>query len=96
MDPANVAEALREETDLDEGADISVKPALHYLDVISRVKMQFDSRPRYHERRIRHAQARRGARMDDERRAISKPSAIKRAGADIIITYYARDAARIL
>ena len=43
MDPANVEEALREvETDLEEGADIiMVKPALHYLDVISRVKMQF-------------------------------------------------------
>jgi porphobilinogen synthase len=101
MDPANVAEALREvETDLEEGADIvMVKPALHYLDVISRVKMQFGQpTAAYHvsgEYAMLKLAVARG--WIDERRAMLETlTAIKRAGADIIITYYARDAARIL
>ena len=101
MDPANVEEALREvETDLEEGADIvMVKPAVHYLDVISRVKREFNQpTAAYHvsgEYAMLKAAAQRG--WIDERRAMLETlTAIKRAGADIIITYYAREAARIL
>ena len=101
MDPANVEEALREvETDLAEGADIvMVKPALHYLDVISRVKMQFNQpTAAYHvsgEYAMLKLAAARGW-IDERRGMLETLTAIKRAGADIIITYYARDAARIL
>jgi porphobilinogen synthase len=101
MDPANVEEALREvETDLEEGADIiMVKPALHYLDVISRVKRQFNQpTAAYHvsgEYAMLKLAAARGW-IDEQRGMLETLTAIKRAGADIIITYYARDAARIL
>jgi porphobilinogen synthase len=101
MDPANVEEALREvETDLEEGADIvMVKPAVHYLDVISRVKREFNHpTAAYHvsgEYAMLKVAAQRG--WIDERRAMLETlTSIKRAGADIIITYYAREAARIL
>jgi porphobilinogen synthase len=101
MDPANVEEALREvETDLEEGADIvMVKPALHYLDVISRVKMRFNQpTAAYHvsgEYAMLKLAAARGW-IDERRGMLETLTAIKRAGADIIITYYARDAARIV
>ncbi len=101
MDPANVEEALREvEIDLEEGADIiMVKPALHYLDVISRVKMRFNQpTAAYHvsgEYAMLKLAAARGW-IDERRGMLETLTAIKRAGADIIITYYARDAARIL
>ncbi|HEY3157417.1 MAG TPA: porphobilinogen synthase [Vicinamibacterales bacterium] len=101
MDPANVEEALREvETDLEEGADIvMVKPAVHYLDVISRVKRQFNQpTAAYHvsgEYAMLKLAAARGW-IDERRGMLETLTAIKRAGADIIITYYARDAARIL
>jgi porphobilinogen synthase len=101
MDPSNVEEALREvETDIEEGADIiMIKPALHYLDVISRVKMQFGQpTAAYHvsgEYAMLKLAVARG--WIEERRAMLETlTAIKRAGADIIITYYARDAARTL
>jgi porphobilinogen synthase len=101
MDPANVEEALREvETDLEEGADIiMVKPALHYLDVISRVKRQF-SQPTaaYHvsgEYAMLKLAAAKGW-IDERRGMLETLTAIRRAGADIIITYYAREAARIV
>jgi len=101
MDPANVEEALREvETDLEEGADIiMVKPALHYLDVISRVKMQFNQPTAAYHVSGEYAMLKlAGARgwIDERRGMLETLTAIKRAGADIIITYYARDAARIL
>jgi porphobilinogen synthase len=101
MDPANVEEALREvETDLEEGADIiMVKPAVHYLDVISRVKREFNQpTAAYHvsgEYAMLKLAAARGW-IDERRGMLETLTAIKRAGADIIITYYARDAARIL
>jgi porphobilinogen synthase len=101
MDPANVEEALREvETDLEEGADIiMVKPAVHYLDVISRVKQEFNQpTAAYHvsgEYAMLKLAAARGW-IDERRGMLETLTAIKRAGADIIITYYARDAARIL
>ena len=101
MDPANVEEALREvETDLAEGADIViVKPALTYLDVVSKVKARF-SQPTaaYHvsgEYAMLKAAAANGW-IDEPRAMMETLTAIRRAGADIIITYYARDAARAL
>ena len=101
MDPANVEEALREvETDIAEGADIvMVKPALPYLDVLAKVKERF-GRPTaaYHvsgEYAMIKAAAARGW-IDESRVMMETLTSIRRAGADIIITYYARDAARML
>ena len=101
MDPANVEEALREvELDLDEGADIvMVKPAMTYLDVIARVKAEFGvPTAAYHvsgEYAMLKAAARNGW-IDEPRAMLETLTAIRRAGADIIITYYAREAARVL
>ena len=101
MDPANVDEALREvEQDIEEGADIvMVKPAVPYLDVIAKVKARFGlPTAAYHvsgEFAMLKAAAANG--WIDERRAMMETlTSIRRAGADIIITYYARDAARLL
>jgi porphobilinogen synthase len=101
MDPANVAEALREVAlDLEEGADIvMVKPALPYLDVLTRVKEQFGyPTAAYHvsgEYAMLKAAARNGW-IDEPRAMLETLTAIRRAGADIIITYYAVDAAKAL
>jgi porphobilinogen synthase len=101
MDPANVAEALREvEQDIAEGADIvMVKPALAYLDVIARVKDAFHyPTAAYHvsgEYAMLKAAARNGW-IDEPRAMMETLTAIHRAGADIVITYYAREAARVL
>jgi porphobilinogen synthase len=101
MDPANVEEALREvELDLEEGADIiMVKPAMTYLDVIARVKAEFGvPTAAYHvsgEYAMLKAAARNGW-IDEPRAMLETLTAIRRAGADIIITYYAREAAKLL
>jgi porphobilinogen synthase len=101
MDPANVEEALREVAlDLEEGADIvMVKPALPYLDVIARVKQEFGVPvAAYHvsgEYAMLKAAARNGW-IDEPRAMMETLTAIRRAGAEIIITYYAREAARAL
>ncbi|MFN7984470.1 MAG: porphobilinogen synthase [Vicinamibacterales bacterium] len=101
MDPANVEEALREvEQDIEEGADIvMVKPAMTYLDVIARVKDRFNyPTAAYHvsgEYAMLKAAARNGW-IDEPRAMMETLTAIRRAGADIIITYYAREAARAL
>jgi porphobilinogen synthase len=101
MDPANAAEALREvRLDLDEGADIvMVKPALPYLDVISRVKAEFGvPTAAYHvsgEYAMLKAAVERGW-IDEERAMLETLTSIARAGADIILTYYAREAAGVL
>jgi len=101
MDPANAAEALREvEQDIAEGADIVlVKPAVAYLDVIARVKDAFHyPTAAYHvsgEYAMLKAAARNGW-IDEPRAMLETLTSIRRAGADIIITYYARDAARAL
>jgi porphobilinogen synthase len=101
MDPANADEALREvEQDIEEGADIvMVKPAIHYLDVIERVKRTFGyPTAAYHvsgEYAMLKAAARNGW-IDEPRAMLETLTAIRRAGADIIITYYAREAARAL
>jgi porphobilinogen synthase len=101
MDPANVDEALREvEQDIEEGADIvMVKPAVAYLDVVAKVKTRFGlPTAAYHvsgEYSMIKAAAANG--WIDERRAMMETlTSISRAGADIIITYYAREAARLL
>jgi porphobilinogen synthase len=101
MDPANGREALREvELDIAEGADIvMVKPAITYLDVIARVKDAFDfPTAAYHvsgEYAMLKAAARNGW-IDEPRAMLETLTAIRRAGADIIITYYAREAARAI
>jgi len=101
MDPANAEEALREvEQDIEEGADIvMVKPALTYLDVIRRVKDAFQyPTAAYHvsgEYAMLKAAARNGW-IDEPRAMLETLTSIRRAGADIILTYYARDAARAL
>jgi porphobilinogen synthase len=101
MDPANVREALREvEQDVEEGADIvMVKPALPYLDVIARVKDRFGyPTAAYHvsgEYAMLKAAAGNGW-LDEQRAMLESMTAIRRAGADIIITYYARDVARAI
>ena len=101
MDPANAEEALREvEQDIEEGADIVlVKPALPYLDVIARVKEAFGyPTAAYHvsgEYSMLKAAARNGW-LDERRAMLESLTAIRRAGADVIITYFARDAARAI
>jgi porphobilinogen synthase len=101
MDPGNVEEALREvEIDLAEGADIvMVKPALPYLDVLAKVKERFGQpTAAYHvsgEYSMLKAAAARGW-IDEPRVMMETLIGIKRAGADMIITYYAREAARAL
>ncbi|MFQ6110418.1 MAG: porphobilinogen synthase [Nitrospinota bacterium] len=101
MDPANAREALREvELDIEEGADIvMVKPALAYLDIIRRVR-DFSRVPvaAYNvsgEYAMLKAASRAGW-LDGERAMMELLTAIKRAGADLIITYFAKDAARLL
>ncbi|HUK37021.1 MAG TPA: porphobilinogen synthase [Vicinamibacterales bacterium] len=101
MDPANADEALREVAqDIEEGADIvMVKPALPYLDVLTRVKTEFGyPTAAYHvsgEYSMLKAAARNGW-LDEKRAMLECLTSIRRAGADIIITYYAREAARAL
>ncbi|MEP0548435.1 MAG: porphobilinogen synthase [Rhodothermales bacterium] len=101
MDPANAREALREVLlDLDEGADmVMVKPALAYLDVIYRVREITDVPiAAYHvsgEYAMLHAAAERGW-LDLRAAALEATTAIRRAGADLILTYFAKDLARWL
>jgi porphobilinogen synthase len=98
MDPANVREALREcELDLAEGADmIMVKPALPYLDVIRAVRERFEVPVAAYnvsgEYGMIKAAAARGW-LDERQAALESLTAIKRAGADVVITYWARDLA---
>ena len=101
MDPANAREALREvEQDIEEGADIiMVKPALPYLDVIAREKDTFGYPTAAYQVSGEYSMIKAAAKNGwiDERRAMLEClTAIRRAGADIIITYYAREAARAL
>ena len=101
MDPANVEEALREVgLDLEEGADIiMVKPALPYLDVLWRVKAEFGVPVAAYNVSGEFAMVKAAARLgwlDEERVMLEMLTAIRRAGADLILTYFARDAARLL
>jgi porphobilinogen synthase len=101
MDPANQREALREiALDLEEGADIvMVKPALPYLDVIALTRREFDVPIAAYqvsgEYFLIEAAARQGW-MDRERTILETLTSIRRAGADIILTYYAKEVARLL
>jgi len=99
MDPANVEEALREVAlDIDEGADmVMVKPALPYLDVIRRVKERFGYPLAAYQVSGEYAMIKAAAANGwiDEARAVEETlTAIRRAGADVIITYFAHDVAR--
>ena len=101
MDPANVREALREvEQDINEGADIvMVKPALAYLDVIRRVRDSFNYPLAAYNVSGEYAMVKAAARQGwlDEREIVMEIlTAIKRAGADIILTYHAKDISRWL
>lgn len=101
MDPANVEEALREvELDLEEGADIvMVKPALAYLDVISRVKQEFNVPLAAYNVSGEYAMIKAAAAKGwvDERKVVLEVlTSIRRAGADIILTYFAKEVAEWL
>jgi porphobilinogen synthase len=101
MDPGNAVEAVREVgLDVDEGADIvMVKPALPYLDVIARVRQEFGLPLAAYSVSGEYAMIKAAARagwLDEERVMMEALTAIRRAGADLIVTYFARDAARLL
>jgi len=101
MDPANVNEALREVAiDLEEGADmVMVKPALPYLDVIYRVKERFGVPTAAYQVSGEYSMLRAAGEkgwIDERRLMMETLVSIRRAGADMILTYFARDAARLL
>jgi len=101
MDPANVREALREvRLDVQEGADmLMVKPALPYLDVIRRVKDRFDLPVAAYQVSGEYAMIQavdRNGWMEGEALMLETLTAIRRAGADVILTYFARQAAETL
>jgi porphobilinogen synthase len=101
MDPANSDEALREVAlDLDEGADIvMVKPALAYLDIIRRVKDRFGVPVAAYNVSGEFAMVKAASAkgwIDERRVTLEILTSIKRAGADMILTYHALDAARWL
>jgi len=101
MDPANVREAMREiEADIEEGADmIMVKPALPYLDVIAAARRRFDLPLAAYQVSGEYAMIEAAARnnwIDRERVMMESLLCIRRAGASIILTYYAKEAAKLL
>jgi len=98
MDPANVREALREcELDLDEGADaLIIKPALPYLDVIRAAREAFDAPIAAYNVSGEYAMVKAAARsgwLDERQAALESLTAIKRAGADLIVSYWTKDLA---
>jgi porphobilinogen synthase len=101
MDPANVREALREcELDLDEGADaLMIKPALPYLDVIRAVRETYDVPVAAYNVSGEYAMVKAAARagwLDERTAALESLTAIKRAGADLILSYWTKDLAQWL
>jgi len=101
MDPANAREALKEvELDLEEGADIVlVKPAMPYLDIIRRVRDAFEVPVGAYNVSGEYAMVKAAAQngwLDEKRVVLEILTGIQRAGADIILTYHAKDAARWL
>ena len=101
MDPANRREALREVAlDIEEGADVvMVKPALSYLDIISDVRDTFDVPVAAYNVSGEYSLVKAAARLgwiDEERAIIEILTSIKRAGADLILTYFAKEAAKLL
>lgn len=101
MDPSNAREAMREiELDLEEGADlIMVKPAMPYLDLIRQARDRFDVPLGAYqvsgEFSMIEAAARNGW-LDRDRAILESLTCIKRAGADFMLTYFAKDAAKLL
>jgi porphobilinogen synthase len=98
MDPANVREALREcELDLAEGADVlMVKPALPYLDVIRAARERFDVPVAAYNVSGEYAMVKAAAAqgfLDERQAALESLAAIRRAGADIVVSYWTRDLA---
>ena len=101
MDPANRREALKEVAlDIEEGADVvMVKPALSYLDIISDVKDSFDVPVAAYNVSGEYSLVKAAGRLgwiDEERLMMEVLTSIKRAGADLILTYFAKDAAKVL
>ncbi|MFZ2448520.1 MAG: porphobilinogen synthase [Syntrophobacteraceae bacterium] len=101
MDISNSDEALREvELDIEEGADmVMVKPALAYLDIIRRVKEEFDRPVAAYNVSGEYSMVKAAAAngwIDGDRVMMEVLTSIKRAGADLILTYFAKDAARLL
>ena len=101
MDPANLCEAMREiELDIEEGADmIMIKPAMPYLDVIAAARERFDVPLAAYQVSGEYAMIEAAARnnwIDRDRVMMESLLSIRRAGASIILTYYAKDAARLL
>lgn len=101
MDPANADEAIREiSLDVNEGADIiMVKPALPYLDIISRARQEFDLPLAAYNVSGEYAMLKAAGQLgwlDEEKSMMESLVAIKRAGADILITYWAKDVAGVL
>jgi porphobilinogen synthase len=101
MDPANAREALREvEMDLDEGADmVMVKPALPYLDIIRRVRDEFEVPVAAYNVSGEYSMVKAAVEkgwLDEQRVVMEILTGIQRAGAEIILTYHAKDAARWL
>jgi len=101
MDPANVREAMREVAlDVEEGADIvMVKPALAYLDVISEVRNEFDLPIAAYNVSGEYAMLKAAAEkgwIDHDRAMLETLLSIRRAGADMILTYHAKEAAKLL
>jgi porphobilinogen synthase len=101
MDPANVREALREcELDIEEGADaIMIKPALPYLDVIRAARESFDVPVGAYNVSGEYAMVKAAAQagwLDERQAALESLTAIKRAGADLIVSYWTKDLAQWL
>jgi len=101
MDPANAREAIRETAmDVEEGADvIMVKPALAYLDIICRIKEEFDLPVAAYNVSGEYAMIKAAEQlgwMDGQRVMLETLTSIKRAGADMILTYFALEAARFI
>ncbi len=101
MDPANRREAIREVAlDIEEGADIvMVKPALSYLDIISDIRYNFDVPVAAYNVSGEYSLVKAAARLgwvDEQRIMMEILTSIKRAGADLILTYFAKEAANIL
>jgi porphobilinogen synthase len=101
MDPANLREAVREvELDVEEGADIvMVKPALPYLDVVAEIRREFDLPVAAYnvsgEYLMLKAAAEKGF-LDYERAVVETLTSVRRAGADLVVTYHAKEAAQLL
>jgi porphobilinogen synthase len=101
MDPANLREAVREvELDIEEGADIvMIKPALAYLDVIAEIRREFDVPVAAYnvsgEYLMLKAAAEKGF-LDYDRALVETLTSVRRAGADLVVTYHAKEIAQLL